>query len=130
MAEQLSQTVEFEAGVDRVFRAIAESDRHTAFTGAPADLASEPGGPFTTHGGAIEGVMLEIVPNERIVQAWRPADWPAGVFSLVRYDFGGDGDRATITLTHAAIPEGGSEHLADGWNQRYWGPLEAYLKEG
>lgn len=127
MPEAISQTVEFDASVERVYRAIADSGEHTAFTGAPAQLSSEACGAFTTHGGAIEGWTLDVVPNERIVQAWRPADWPAGVFSLVRYDFKRADDRAEITLTHSGLPEEGSEHLAEGWEQRYWGPLADYL---
>jgi len=90
-------------------------------------VPSSVGGAFTTHGGAIEGWMLEVVPNERIVQAWRPADWPAGVYSIVRYDFTGADDRSEITLTHSGLPEEGSEHLADGWEQRYWAPLAKYF---
>lgn len=127
MADPLIQTVGFDAGVDRVYRAIADSAEHTAFTGAPAELAAEAGGTFTTHGGAIEGRMLELVPNERLVQAWRPADWPAGAYSVVRYDFAGDDDHAEITLTHTGLPDEALEPVAEGWNHRYWGPLAEYL---
>lgn len=130
MPESIAQTVSFDASVQRVYRAIADSTEHSSFTGAPAELSTEPGGAFSTHGGAIEGVMLDLVENERIVQAWRPGDWPAGVFSVVRYDFDGDDLRCQITLTHAALPAEGSEHIAEGWEQRYWGPLAEYLAKG
>ncbi len=127
MTDSFVQTNVFSAPRSQVFAAIAESDRHSAVTGAPADLPAEAGAPFTTHGGAIEGRLLDVATGERIVQAWRPADWPAGVYSVVRYDFADDGDGTQITLTHSAVPEGAAEHLEAGWQNMYWDPLAAYL---
>lgn len=128
MTETLVHTNHFDAPPEAVYRVIADSAEHAAMTGAPADIGSSAGEPFTTHGGAIQGWNLELAPNERIVQAWRPADWPDGVFSLVRYDFDADGDGTKLTLTHSAVPEGNAEHLAGGWNERYWGPLAGHLQ--
>jgi activator of HSP90 ATPase len=127
MASSLTQTVTFDAGVYRTYTAIADSHQHSAFTGAPASLATEAGGPFTTHEGQIEGRMLEIVPHERIVQAWRNAQWPSGVYSIVRYEFSGDSGRCEITLTHTGLPDGTDEQINAGWNNRYWAPLAEYL---
>ena len=115
MSTVVNQTVKFDAGVERVYQAIADSTEHSAFTGVPALLSTEPGGPFTTHGGAIEGRVLELIPNERIVQAWRVADWPKGVYSIVQYEFTGDSNSSVITLTHSGLPEDAAEHIAQGW---------------
>ena len=127
MTDVLVQTNHFDASPEAVYQVIADSEQHGAMTGAPADIGTGEGDAFTTHGGAIEGWNLDLTPSERIVQAWRPADWPAGVYSIVRYDFATDGDGTELTLTHSAIPEGAAEHLASGWNERYWGPLAAHL---
>jgi hypothetical protein len=35
-------------------------------------------GAFNTFGGLIEGRNVELIPNRRIVQAWRPAHWDPG----------------------------------------------------
>lgn len=111
-----------------VYRALAESERHTAFTGAPATIGSAAGEPFSTHGGAIAGWMLELADGERIVQAWRPADWPDGVYSVVRYELADDGEGGTdLVLTHTGLPEDAVDSIAQGWQQRYWEPLAAYL---
>jgi activator of HSP90 ATPase len=58
----------------------------TAFSGAPAEIDREPGGTFSLFGGLIVGRNVELIPKERIVQAWRPADWEAGVYTLVRFE--------------------------------------------
>ncbi len=125
--DSIVQTRSFDSPVERVFTVISQSDPHSEMTGAPAALATERGGSFTTHGGAIEGVLLEIGENDFIVQAWRPADWASGIYSLVRYDFAEDGAGTQITLTHSAIPDGAAGHLADGWDTMYWGPLAQHL---
>ena len=122
------QTVALEAPVERTYNAIIDSAEHSTFTGARAQLSDRPGTPFTTHGGAIEGWVLDVVPNERIVQAWRPADWPAGVYSVVRYDFEENRNGTKLTLTHTGLPADGADHIAEGWEQRYWGPLAAHLE--
>ncbi len=127
MATLVNQSVKFNAGVERVYQAIADSTQHSAFTGASALLSTELGGPFTTHGGAIEGRILELIPNERVVQAWRVADWPKGEYSIVRFEFSGDSNHSEIKLTHSGIPEDETEHIAQGWQNMYWTPLAKYL---
>lgn len=127
MTDSFTQTNSFAAPRSAVFDAIADSAKHSAMTGVPAELSSERGSLFTTHGGAIEGVVLDVEPEVRIVHAWRPADWPAGVYSVVRYDFEESGGETSLTLTHSAVPDGAAGHLADGWESNYWGPLREYL---
>jgi len=127
MSTVIIQTKKFDVSIDRVYKTIADSTEHSAFTGAPAILSSEPGGAFTTHGGAIEGRILEIVPNERIVQAWRVATWPQGVYSIVSYAFSGDSTSAEITLTHSGLPEEEVGHIAQGWHNQYWEPMAKYF---
>jgi len=127
MTDVLVHTNTFAAPVGRVYAAITNDAEHSAFTGAPATGMGHVGASFTTHGGAIEGTTLAAKENSYLVQAWRPADWPEGVYSLVRYDFGDDRNSTTLTLTHSSMPDGASEHLAAGWNERYWAPLAIYL---
>jgi activator of HSP90 ATPase len=129
MTTVVNQTVKFDAGVERVYRAIADSAEHSTFTGAPAVLSIDSGGPFSTHGGAIEGRILELIPNERIVQAWRVADWPKGVYSIVQYEFSGDSNHSEIKLTHSGLPEDAAEHIAQGWQNMYWTPLTEYVSK-
>lgn len=127
MTESFTQINTFAAPRAEVFNAIADTDQHGTVTGAPAQIPAAAGEAFTSHGGAIEGWMLDIAAGERIVQAWRPADWPAGVYSVVRYDFADEGGDTQVTLTHSSVPEGAASHLEAGWQSMYWEPLAAYL---
>ena len=44
-------------------------------TDAPAELDPEPGGEFSCFGGMIVGRTIENIPGQRLVQAWRVANW-------------------------------------------------------
>ena len=78
-------------------------------------------------GGLIIGRNLELVPKERIVQAWRPADWEAGVYTLVKFEMKERGSQTQVILDHTGFPEGNFRHLDSGWYLRYWEPLRKFL---
>ncbi len=44
---------------------------HGEFTGGPASISRDVGGAFSGHGGHVVGRNVELIPNERIVQACR-----------------------------------------------------------
>jgi uncharacterized protein YndB with AHSA1/START domain len=105
-----------------------DSHQHGEFTAnGAAEISREVGGAFSTHGGYIEGRNVELVPNRRIVQAWRVKDWPEGMYSVIRFELTGDGDATRMVFDHWGTPEDAREHLAHGWHTRYWEPLQKYL---
>ena len=78
-------------------------------------------------GGRIVGRNIELVSGVRIVQAWRPTDWEAGLYSLVRFVLRDRGARSTVVLDHTGFPEGSFRHLNAGWYSHYWDPLKKFL---
>lgn len=127
MSTPIHQEVTFHATPLQVYRALMDSTEHAAFTGAPAAISPEEGGPCSWYGGAITGRNIELVANERIVQVWRAQPWSAGVYSVIKIELVADGDHTRVVLDHTGHPEGTTEHLAGGWQERYWKPLEAYF---
>ena len=83
----LHQEVVLKATPKRIYEALLDSKQFTAFTGLPANIDPQAGGAFTMFGGLIGGRNVELTPSTRIVQAWRPAHWDPGVYSIVRFDF-------------------------------------------
>ena len=77
--------------------------------------------------GLIVGRNVELVPSQRIVQAWRPANWEAGVYSLVKFELKAQGADTLIVLDHTGFPEGNFRHLNAGWYSHYWEPLKKFL---
>jgi uncharacterized protein YndB with AHSA1/START domain len=93
----------------------------------PTQISKEVGGAFALFGGHIGGRQLELVPNERIVQAWRVQGWPPGAYSIARFQLMEQGGGTRIVLDHQAFPKGLAEHLAAGWKAHYWEPLQKFL---
>jgi uncharacterized protein YndB with AHSA1/START domain len=92
-----------------------------------ASITSEAGGAFSIFGGHVSGRIIELVPNERVVQAWRPADWAPGLYSIVRFELLESGAGIRLVFDHAGFPKGRAEHLAAGWKANYWEPLAKVL---
>ncbi len=123
----LHQEIDFNASPARIYEIILDSKRFAAFTGMPAKIDSKAGGAFSMFAGMIVGRNVELIPNERIVQAWRPTHWDPGVYSIVRFELKPQASRTLIVLDHTGFPEGEYDHLYPGWALRYWTPLKNFL---
>ncbi|MBI3993191.1 MAG: SRPBCC domain-containing protein [Candidatus Lambdaproteobacteria bacterium] len=127
MSELIHQEVTFKTKAKRVYDALMNSKEHAAFTGGPAEISKEAGGPFTCHGGHILGRNVELVPNKRIVQAWRAANWDEGVYSIVRFELVEKNGQTQVVMDHTGVPDAGRNDVAAGWKSHYWEPLAKYL---
>ena len=67
----IEQTVTIKSSAEKVYNAIMTASEFAEVTGAPADIAADEGGTFSCFGGQVVGRHIELVPNQRIVQAWR-----------------------------------------------------------
>lgn len=123
----LHQEVEFGAPPPRVYAALLDARQFATFSGGPADVAPEAGRAFSLFGKRITGRNVELTPGARIVQAWRSAGWPAGIFSIVRFTLNPHAGGTTLVLDHTGFPEGAGDALAAGWYEHYWQPLKKYL---
>lgn len=120
----IRQEVFVSAPPSRVFDLLTNADSFSRMSGgAPTSIDATPGGPFSLFGGAIEGRTVELVAVERVVQAWRPASWPAGQYSLVRFDLRPEADGTRVTMEHVGYPADQHDHLETGWQKNYMEPL-------
>jgi activator of HSP90 ATPase len=123
----LHQEVDVKASRLRIYDVLLDSKQFTTFSGAPAEINRDPGGTFSMFGGLIVGRNIELVPRERIVQAWRPAAWEPGVYSLVKFELKELGPQTRIVLDHTGFPEGHFRSLDYGWYAHYWEPLKKFV---
>jgi len=124
----IRQTITIKSSAANVYRAITSASEFAEVTGTAADIARDEGGAFTCFDGQVMGRHIELVPDERIVQAWRVGPWDTGVYSIVRFDIRQTGETTTVDLLHTGYPEDAAEHLESGWHKMYWEPLKAYLE--
>jgi activator of HSP90 ATPase len=124
----LHQEVTFAAAPARLYAALLSSKAFTAFSGFPATIDPRPGGAVSLFGGQVMGRNIELVPNQRIVQAWRAVeDFPPGVYSLVKIDLTPKAGGTLLTLDHTGFPPGHFDHLNAGWAPHYWEPLRKFF---
>jgi len=139
-AESIHQELVFKANRKRIYEILATAAQFDKMThhiqtiegGAasashPTEIGHEVGGAFSLFGGRIVGRHLELIPDERIVQAWRVAYWDPGVFSIVRFDFKEQGAETKLLFAHTGFPQGDAENLLHGWKIHYWEPLEKFI---
>jgi len=123
----LHQEVDFKASPHRIYEILLDSKQFAAFSGEPAEISPEAGGSFTMFGGRIVGRNVELIPDERIVQAWRPSYWEAGVYTVVKFELKPEGSQTKVVLDHTGFPEGKFASLTSGWKEHYWERLAKYL---
>jgi activator of HSP90 ATPase len=138
-AESIHMEPVFKASRKRIYEALTGAKQFDGVTKLSEAMKSMPpggkatvispvvGGAFTLFGGYILGRHLVLKPDERIVQAWRSADWPAGIYSIVKFDLKEQGAGTKIVFDHTGFPTGEAEHLVAGWKANYWEPLEKFL---
>jgi len=78
--------------------------------------------------GHIVGRNVELVPGQRIVQAWRVVTWPEGVYSIARFELKSQAAGTHLVFDHTGFPEDLRDHLAEGWQSNYWALLQKYFK--
>ncbi len=128
MTEPIHQEVTLAAKPERIYAALTDAKQFSAWSGgAPAEIQAQAGGAFSCFGGMIEGRMIELVPNQRLVQAWRVKTWAPGVYSVARFELKGQGAGTQLVFDQSGIPAGEREHLDPGWHKMYWEPLKKYL---
>jgi activator of HSP90 ATPase len=138
-AEAIHQEIVFKAAPQRIYAALTDAQqfqkvellsgamKDTDLNAKPAKISIEPGGAFSIFGDYIIGRQLELVPGQRIVQAWREISWDPGIFSIARFELKAQNAGTKLIFDHTGFPAGNGEHLAIGWNAHYWKPLEKYL---
>jgi len=119
--------VDYKTTPERIYQALLDAKQFKAFSGLPAEIDSKAGGWFKLFDGQIEGRNVELIREKRIVQAWRPASWAAGIYSIARFELVARGSATRVVFDHVGFTESQQEHLASGWTEHYWDPLHKYL---
>jgi uncharacterized protein YndB with AHSA1/START domain len=141
--EAIHQEVVFKVSRKRVYEALTEAKQFNKVVllsaamqsgmapgSKPVEVSPEVGGAFSAFGGYVTGRHIELVPNERIVQAWRAGGWDPGQYSIAKFELTEQGSGTKLVFDHTGFPDGKGQHLAEGWRTNYWEPLEKYFAQG
>lgn len=120
-------SVDFPVSSSTLYNAWLDSVQHAAMTGGEAIVSNKEGDSFTAWDGYISGENLELIPNTKIRQTWRTADFPESqpdselVLEFIPTETG-----TRIELLHTKLTDA-DEHYKAGWEQHYFEPMAAYF---
>lgn len=125
----IRQTVTFKVSRHEVYELLMDAKKHSALTGSDVKLSRKVGDKFSVYGGEIEGVNLELAPDEKIVQSWRYSDWPKGHYSRATFSLKDVEGGTRLTFTQEEVPDEHYEDIKQGWRDYYWNPMKEMLKK-
>lgn len=125
----IKQSVTFKASPHEVYQALMDSRKHSKFTGGKASIGKKKGARFTAYDGYIEGIILDLVADQKIVQSWRGSDWPNGHYSEATFSLKQVDDGTLLELTQTGVPDQFYEDISQGWYDFYWTPMKEMLEK-
>lgn len=130
MCKTIKHRVKFKASPATIYDLLADSRKHSAVTGRKATISRKVGGPFSADGDDVTGVNVDLVPGQRIVQAWRHRRFPEGIFSMAAVTLTPTPDGGTeLVLTHRGVPKDLIPETERAWREQYWSRMKAHLAQ-
>ena len=128
MCKTIKQKVRFKASPDAVYELLADSAQRTKVTGRKASVSRKVGGTFSADNGRVTGVNVDLVPGQRIVQAWRRKDFPEGIFSMAAVTLTPTpGGGTELVLTHRGVPKWLLDDTEASWRRDCGDKIRAHF---
>lgn len=115
----------FPAPPEEVYLALTFPLSIKLWSGADAEMSTEPGSEFSLFDGDIVGKNLEFDYGKKIVQQWYfegQDDESIVTMKIHEYKKG-----TSIELQHTNIPDEVYDEFVDGWNTSYFGELYEFF---
>ena len=125
----IKQSIVIKAEPHDVYELILDSKKHSKLTGAPAIIGRNIGEKFSIWDGEIEGINLELFPDQKITQSWRYSNWPENYFSKVTFAFSKVPAGTNLIFTQTGVPEEHYVDIAQGWKDYYWKPMKKMFEK-
>ncbi|WP_295900131.1 SRPBCC domain-containing protein [uncultured Bdellovibrio sp.] len=130
MCKTIKQKVHFKAPPDVIYSLLTDSKKYALLTGKKAKIGKSAGDPFSVYGGQATGIIVELVRNKRIVQAWRGHSFPEGIFSMATFNLKPIPKNGTeLVLVHRGVPKEMIPSIERGWRKYNWDLIKSYLEK-
>ena len=130
MTEQIKRSANIPASPKQIYNAWLNSKEHSKMTGSKATTSIKVGRKFTAWDNYISGKNLELIPDKRILQAWRTTEFSKDDLDshlLIKFEEVKVGSK--VTLVHSEIPQGQSASYKKGWSDFYLKPMKTYFQQ-
>ncbi|MCW7460728.1 SRPBCC domain-containing protein [Leptospira limi] len=129
MCKTIKQKVKFKASPETIYEYIADSKKLTSLTGEIAIIGKKVGSSFSIMKGKVSGIIVDLAPPKRMVQAWRRSDFPEGIFSMATFTLKQTSEGGTeVILTHRGVPKELIPDVEESWRQNYWDKIRNAVK--
>ncbi len=125
--KEFKKYFKFKASVQDVYNAVVNPEIIEIWTGEKAVMPNEPNSEFEIFDGAISGVNLEFEKDKKLVQVWDFGEQePASTVTMIFHD---EGTKCSVELRHTNIPEEAYKNIVEGWQEDYFGAIQAMFNE-
>jgi activator of HSP90 ATPase len=129
ISKNLRQSVTFQASPHDIYEILMDPGKHSILTGSNVKVERKVGSRFSVYDGDIQGENLELIPDRKIIQSWRYADWPRNHYSKVTFSLKAASNGTLLSFRQTGIPEKYYEEIKQGWKDYYWNPMKKMLKK-
>lgn len=113
---------------EEVYLALTNPLSVKLFTGAEAEMSTEPGSEFSLFDGDITGKNIAFEENKKIVQQWYfDGQEEESIVTIKIHENNKKG--TSVELLHTNIPDIVYDEFTDGWNTSYFGELVEFFQE-
>jgi activator of HSP90 ATPase len=125
----IRQSVTFKAKPHEVYEIIMDAEKHSILAGSTVQIDRNVGSAFSVYNGDIQGVNLELIADQKIVQSWRYSDWPEGHYSKATFHLKEISGGTRLIFTQTGVPDRFYEDIKQGWKDYYWEPMKVMLEK-
>ena len=128
--KSIQQEILFDSESPVIYNLLMNQDKHSEITGSEVIMSNEINGHFSVFDDYCVGYNIELIENQKIVQAWHfdEEGWPDDHYSICTFTLEPVENKTKLIFTQTEIPEHKAEELERGWNEFYWQPMKEYLK--
>ncbi len=123
----IQQQAMISAGPAQVYAVLADADTLSGLSGKRGVVGAAAGDEFAAFDGNVTGRQIELVPGERIVQAWRFPVWAPGVYSIVRFTLTPADGGTRLDIEQHGVPADWRVHVDTNWPTFYLTPLTEHF---
>lgn len=120
----------------QVYAILADAEALSALSGMTGKPGYSDGAEFSAFDGHVTGRQIDLVPGQRVVQAWRFPVWEAGRYTIVRFTLESEEGGTRLIVDQDGEPEEADtlgchqtwhDHLDANWRVFYLTPLVKYF---
>ncbi len=120
----------------QVYAILADAEALSALSGMTGKAGYSAGDEFSAFDGHVTGRQIDLVPDHRVVQAWRFPVWEPGRYTIVHFTLEADSGGTRLVVDQDGEPDEADalgchqnwhDHLDANWPTFYFAPVARYF---